>query len=100
MGSVGHAPDIAKNAVLVKSVEPEERVICRGYDKWEERHDGNIDYNAMFESLQYTGFQATSFGLAVNEIRRMVSASYARIEACQACLRTRTWYAFIYSFFS
>jgi hypothetical protein len=39
----------------------------RGYD-----FDKGVDYDGLFASLKTTGFQATNFGLAVDEINRMV----------------------------
>ena len=61
-------PEIAQDAVLVHSgalpVEPVE--VC-GYDF----NDG-IDYSKLLTSFYTTGFQATNFARAVNEINRMV----------------------------
>lgn len=39
----------------------------RGYDL-----NKGVDYNAIFASYMTTGFQATNFAKAVNEINRMV----------------------------
>ena len=61
-------PDIAQEAVLVPSgalpVEPVE--VC-GYNF----NDG-VDYSNLLKSFYKTGFQATNFGQAVNEINKMV----------------------------
>lgn len=40
-----------------------------GYD-W----NRGIDYHALFETYKYSGFQATNFGLAVDEINKMLNA--------------------------
>jgi deoxyhypusine synthase len=61
-------PAAVRDAVLVKSVPhdalgPE----IRGYD-----FNKGINLNALLESYLYTGFQATNFGLAVEEINKMV----------------------------
>lgn len=40
-----------------------------GYD-WNE----GIDYNKILESYKYAGFQATNFGLAVDEINKMLES--------------------------
>jgi deoxyhypusine synthase len=63
------APDIAQDAVLVHSgplpVDPVE--IC-GYD-----FNNGIDFSGLLKSFYTTGFQATNFAQAVDEINRMVS---------------------------
>jgi deoxyhypusine synthase len=62
-------PDIAQDAVLVHSgplpVEPVE--IC-GYD-----FNEGVDFSGIFKSFFTTGFQATNFAQAVDEINKMVS---------------------------
>jgi len=64
----GAAPNIAQEAVLVASGElPVEPLEVKGYDF----NDG-VDYGRILKSFRTTGFQATNFGLAVNEINRMV----------------------------
>ncbi|XP_071877853.1 probable deoxyhypusine synthase [Bombus fervidus] len=63
-------PEIVKNAVLVNSSPiPVETPIVEGYD-WNK----GIDYHALFKTYKNSGFQATNFGLAVNEIQRMINA--------------------------
>lgn len=62
-------PAAVREAVLVKSVPhdglgPE----IRGYDF----NKGN-NLNSLLESYLYTGFQATNFGLACEEINKMVT---------------------------
>lgn len=64
----GSEPSIAKEAVLVKSVElPSQTPTVRGYDF----NDG-VDYDQLFASYIKSGFQATNFGKAVEEINKMV----------------------------
>jgi len=63
-------PDIAQNAVLVPSGDlPVEPIEAKGYDF----NDG-VDYGRILKSFATTGFQATHFAQAVNEINRMVCA--------------------------
>lgn len=62
-------PSIAEQAVLVKSIAiPEETPVVQGY-QWP---DGPVDYNQLLGSYLNSGFQATNFGNAVLEIRKMV----------------------------
>ena len=64
----GKAPDIAQSAVLVPSGDlPVEPIEVKGY----EFNDGT-DYGRILKSFGTTGFQATHFARAVNEINRMV----------------------------
>ena len=61
-------PDIAAEAVLVTSEEMEpgtEKV--QGYD-----FNQGIDHHKLLKSFKYSGFQATNFGLAVEEIWKMI----------------------------
>lgn len=61
-------PDIAKEAVLQESTTmPEGTPIVEGYD-W----NTGIDYHKLFKSFKHSGFQATNFGNAVDEINKMV----------------------------
>lgn len=69
----GAVPEIFQEAVLVRSDPmPEDAVAVRGYD-----FSGHLDYHLLLQSFRTTGFQATNFGLAVQEINKMVSASVA-----------------------
>jgi len=64
----GAAPDIAQNAVLVPSGDlPVDPIEVKGYDF----NDG-VDYGRILKTFATTGFQATHFAKAVNEINRMV----------------------------
>ena len=57
----------AQENVLVKSVEmPSDSIKVKGYD-----FNQGVDHNALFDSFLSSGFQATNFGLAVEEIKRM-----------------------------
>ncbi|KAF4517780.1 hypothetical protein B566_EDAN002985 [Ephemera danica] len=59
----------AEQAVFVKSISlPEETPVVKGYD-W----NNGVDYHALLQTYQCSGFQATNFGLAVNEINNMIS---------------------------
>ncbi|XP_038234375.1 deoxyhypusine synthase isoform X2 [Dermochelys coriacea] len=63
-------PAAAVAAVLKPSAGlPEESLQVRGYD-----FDRGLDHRALLQSYLTTGFQATSFGQAVQEINRMIAA--------------------------
>merc|ERR1719187_2515989 len=65
----GEVPGIATEAVLVKSEEMSEgSQTVKGYD-----FNTGIDYHALLQSYKYSGFQATNFGLAVEETNKMIS---------------------------
>ncbi|EDQ91038.1 uncharacterized protein MONBRDRAFT_15470 [Monosiga brevicollis MX1] len=62
------ATQLSQAAVLLRSAPmPEDAVKVKGYD-----FNQGIDHDALLESFARTGFQATSFGQAVDEINRMV----------------------------
>jgi deoxyhypusine synthase len=57
----------AAEVVLVKSVEmPEGSMEVKGYD-----FNHGIDYDKIFESMMSSGFQATNFAMAVEQIQKM-----------------------------
>lgn len=57
-----------KSAVYVKSVEVDPSLVeVKGYD-----FNKGLDYNEMFKTYISTGFQATSLGLAIEEVNRMI----------------------------
>uniref|UniRef100_A0A1B6M5G2 deoxyhypusine synthase n=2 Tax=Graphocephala atropunctata TaxID=36148 RepID=A0A1B6M5G2_9HEMI len=59
---------LAKEAVFVESIGmPSESPVVRGYD-W----NNGVNYKALLESYRFSGFQATNFGLAVEEITKML----------------------------
>ncbi|XP_054712392.1 probable deoxyhypusine synthase isoform X2 [Uloborus diversus] len=63
-------PSVALDAVLKKSSTlPKVKECVRGYDF----NDG-IDYSALLSSYKLSGFQATNFGLAIEEINKMLSS--------------------------
>ena len=63
------APSIATEAVMVQSGQlPVEPVVVKGYD-----FNKGVNYDELFNSFKISGFQATNFGLAVEEINKMVS---------------------------
>ncbi|XP_014666528.1 PREDICTED: deoxyhypusine synthase-like [Priapulus caudatus] len=62
-------PCIAQQAVLVKSeAMPSNAQVVRGYD-----FSNGVDYHALLQSYLTVGFQATNFGLAVEEINKMIA---------------------------
>lgn len=61
-------PELAKDSVLVESEKlPEDTPVAGGYD-WSR----GIDYDRLLSAYKTTGFQATNFGLAVDEINKMI----------------------------
>lgn len=61
-------PSIAKEAVLTASQKiADETPIVEGYD-----FNAGINYDALLGSYLNSGFQATNFGKAVQEINKMV----------------------------
>lgn len=71
MQSLGDGLRSGAVAAVLKSSEglPEGTKVVHGYD-----FQPALDYHALLQSYLTTGFQATSFGQAVNEINRMVSS--------------------------
>ena len=66
----GAAPSVALEAALKHSEQPPvDTPIVRGYEFVEGQP---VDYNRLLEAMATTGFQASNFGAAVNEINRMV----------------------------
>ena len=43
----------------------------KGYD-----FNQGVDYHALLQSYKYSGFQATNFGLAVEEINKMINKRF------------------------
>lgn len=61
-------PQIAKEAVLAASSKlPDDTPVVSGYD-W----NNGINYDQLLGTYINSGFQATNFGKAVNEINKMV----------------------------
>ncbi|XP_029413221.1 deoxyhypusine synthase isoform X3 [Nannospalax galili] len=66
--SQGAAPAVALAAVLKHSSElPLESARVRGYD-----FSRGVDYRALLEAFGTTGFQATNFGRAVQQVNAMI----------------------------
>lgn len=62
------APEIAVEAVLKASEKmPIDSETVKGYD-----FNNGLDYSALLASYKLSGFQATNFGKAVDEINNMV----------------------------
>ena len=62
------APEVAVDAVLKASAKmPEGSETVKGYD-----FNNGLDYAALLATYKYSGFQATNFGKAVDEINNMV----------------------------
>lgn len=62
------APSVSTDAVMVTSEPmPEDSVEVKGYD-----FNQGVDHAKLLDSYLTSGFQATNFGLAVEEVRRMV----------------------------
>ncbi|ORY04593.1 Deoxyhypusine synthase [Basidiobolus meristosporus CBS 931.73] len=60
-------PDVAAQAVLVKSTQmPEGTLTTKGYD-----FNEGLDYSKLLDSYLRTGFQATSVGQAIDAINQM-----------------------------
>ena len=65
-------PDIASEAVLVQSEPmPEDSQKVTGYD-----FNQGVDHHKLLQSYLTSGFQATNFGLAVEQINAMVNANF------------------------
>jgi len=61
-------PSLAADAVLAVSEEmPEGSETVQGYE-----FNNGIDYHELLKSYKFSGFQATNFGLAVEEINKMI----------------------------
>lgn len=62
-------PAVSQDAVFVASEKmPDDSVKVQGYD-----FNEGIDYHRLLQSYMTSGFQATNFGLAVEEINRMIN---------------------------
>lgn len=71
-----HIPSVSASAVLGESAEmPEGSVKCRGFDfssiDTDSSSAGREVLDALIESFQTTGFQASNIGLAIDQIRAM-----------------------------
>jgi len=70
------APSSALEAVLVKSCSmPKDAETVQGYD-----FNEGLDYHKLLSSYRRSGFQATNFGLAMDEINRMLEMKAKPLE--------------------
>ncbi|XP_013393091.1 deoxyhypusine synthase [Lingula anatina] len=68
MASQSAPPSIAVDSVLLKSEEmPEGSETVQGYD-----FNNGVDYHQLLKMYTTSGFQATNFGLAVEQINKMI----------------------------
>lgn len=75
-------PQIAKDAVLVSSSKlPDGTPQVIGYD-W----NNGINYDQLLDSYVNSGFQATNFGKAVNEINKMVTKDMTELYVHYFCI--------------
>ena len=69
---------------------PADAELVKGYD-----FNRGIDYHALLQSYRLSGFQATNFGKAVDEINRMVrleNCSNGSVESKELCdVRSSTY---------
>ncbi|XP_028394693.1 deoxyhypusine synthase-like [Dendronephthya gigantea] len=66
------APEIAVEAVLKASEQmPIDSETVKGYD-----FNNGVDYSALLATYKHSGFQATNFGKAVDEINNMISRRF------------------------
>ncbi|KAI1884466.1 hypothetical protein AGOR_G00226680 [Albula goreensis] len=72
----GQAPSVAREAVLKESVAlPKDMPKIRGYD-----FDQGVDLKGLLQSYATTGFQASSFAQAVQEINKMIEKRLEPVE--------------------
>lgn len=82
-------PPVATEAVLVKSSPmPDGAPTVKGYD-----FNEGIDYHKLMTSYRRSGFQATNFGRAVEEINRMVRLATSR-NGVKGGLGSKLWRPF------
>lgn len=83
-------PDSVTQSLFVKSsLHPEEfttKVEGYRFSKPDPSCPGSkVDYHALLQSFRTSGFQATNFGLAVDQINRMVRVSGSEIPCVRNC---------------
>ncbi|XP_074654285.1 deoxyhypusine synthase-like [Tubulanus polymorphus] len=70
-------PNLATEAVMVQSEQmPEGSETVYGYD-----FNKGLDYHKLLQTYKYSGFQATNFGLAVDEINKMIECKKKPVPA-------------------
>eukprot|EP00045_Choanoeca_perplexa_P009036 m.85387 g.85387 ORF g.85387 m.85387 type:complete len:373 (-) comp14723_c0_seq1:1229-2347(-) len=68
-------PAVSQDAVLLRSEPmPDDAVTVQGYD-----FNEGVDHDKLLGSFLRTGYQATNFGLAVEEVNRMLDWSLADV---------------------
>lgn len=68
-------PDIAKQSVLKESVDiSKDTTKVKGYD-----FNKGINYDELLQSFKEVGFQATNFGLAAEEIKKMLKERHEEL---------------------
>jgi deoxyhypusine synthase len=65
----------AFDAVMEIDANPINKTVVRGYD-----FSDGLDYSKLFGAMKTTGFQATNFGLAVDEINKMIECKLKPID--------------------
>ena len=80
------APGVATDAVMVKSeAMPAGSERVKGYD-----FNLGVDHHALLQSYRLSGFQATNFGLAVDQINAMVRPNlYSPLFECHGHVAPR-----------
>lgn len=69
-GGMNKVPQVATDAVLVQSEKmPDDAIEVKGYD-----FNQGVSFHKLMESYKTTGFQATNFGKAIDEINKMLDA--------------------------
>eukprot|EP00158_Paraphelidium_tribonemae_P010067 Partr_v1_DN31116_c0_g1_i1_m34937 putative deoxyhypusine synthase len=69
MSSEQNLGTTAEGLVLIGSEDmPAGTLVVKGYD-----FDNGVDFDKLFESFKTTGFQATNLGLAIDEVKKMLS---------------------------
>lgn len=70
------APSVATEAVLKPSCElPDDMLKIKGYD-----FNQGVDHRKLLQSYITTGFQASSLGLAIQEVNRMIEKRFEPLE--------------------
>ncbi|XP_049416574.1 deoxyhypusine synthase-like [Epinephelus fuscoguttatus] len=79
----GEVPSVAAQAVLMPSCEiPEDMLKIRGYD-----FNEGVDLQAVLKTYITTGFQASSMGLAIQEINKMIEKRLEPVEEDEGKLK-------------
>ncbi|KAM4597917.1 deoxyhypusine synthase [Polymixia lowei] len=79
-------PSVAMEAVLKQSTDlPEDMPKIRGYD-----FNQGVDHRALLQTYLTTGFQASSMGMAIEEINKMIEKRLEPVDAVEASERTES----------